>query len=216
MHPLISNTNAQLIDHIADMIDSRFEGSIAKVGIDGFCAAGKTTVANELKKRLQDRQRRVISATSDRFMNPAAIRWRQGKESPEGFYQDAIDFEAIERELLSPLSENGNKQYRTSTYDVQKSKADYSELKVAQPGTILIFDGLFLQIPRLSNHWDVMIYVEASYDTCISRAKHRNQENLNSPNEIEQVYRRKYVPGFELYRKEVKPVDNADYLIKTE
>ena len=98
MHPLISNTNAQLIDHIADMIDSRFEGSIAKVGIDGFCAAGKTTVANELKKRLQDRQRRVISATSDRFMNPAAIRWRQGKESPEGFYQDAIDFEAIERE----------------------------------------------------------------------------------------------------------------------
>lgn len=213
MHTKISNTNSELIDKIADKIVSQFEGRIAKVGIDGFCAAGKTTIANELKKRLQEREKVVISATSDDFMNPSEIRWRLGKESSLGFYKDAIDFDSIERELLLALN---NKRFRTSTYDVHKSKTNYSEQKKADPEAILIFDGLFLQIPRLRNLWDMIIFVEASYETCILRAKNRNQENLNSKNEIEQVYRRRYVPGFDLYKQEVNPSNKADYLINTE
>ncbi|MEM8764974.1 MAG: AAA family ATPase [Bacteroidota bacterium] len=216
MDKTISNINATLIDTIADTIATQFEGSIGKVGIDGFCASGKTTIAHELQKRLQNRQRVVVSATSDDFMNPSEIRWGLGKDSPLGFYKDAIDFDAIARELLFPLGREGNKKYRTSTYDVQKSKTNYSEQKEAHPDTILIFDGLFLQVPQLRNLWDMVIYVEANYDACIYRAKERNQEKLHSQNEIEEVYLNRYVPGFELYLQEVDPRNKADFIIDTE
>lgn len=216
MRKTISNTNAKLIDTIADTIATQFEGSIVKVGIDGFCASGKTTIAHALKKGLQDRQRVVVSATSDDFMNSPEIRWRLGKDSPLGFYKDAIDFDAIARELLFPLGKEGNKKYRTSTYDVQKSKTNYSEQKEVHPDTILIFDGLFLQVPQLRNFWDMIVYVEAGYDTCIFRAKERNQEKLHSRNEIEEVYLNRYVPGFELYLQEVDPRNKADFVINTE
>ncbi|MEM6892680.1 MAG: AAA family ATPase [Bacteroidota bacterium] len=216
MRKKISNTNATLIDTIADTIATQFEGSIGKVGIDGFCASGKTTIAHELKKRLQDMQRVVVSATSDDFMNPPEIRWRLGKDSPLGFYKDAIDFDAIARELLFPLGKEGNKKYRTSTYDVQKSKTNYSEQKRADPETVLIFDGLFLQVPQLRNFWDMVIYVEANYDTCILRAKERNQEKRHSQNEIEQAYLKRYVLGFELYLQEIDPRNKADFIINTE
>lgn len=81
---------------------------------------------------------------------------------------------------------------------------------------MLIFDGLFLQIPRLIKFWDIVIFVDASYETCILRAKEGNQERMDSATEIEEVYRSRYVVGYELYVKEVNPKRKADVIIKTD
>lgn len=213
---IISNTSSKLLDKIANKIIQQFKGVIVSIGLDGFCASGKTTLADELAGRLQESGRVVIRATSDDFMNPSEVRWKLGKDSPLGFYRDAIDFDSLERELLFPLSKQGNRRYYTSTYDIHQSRPNYSEQKKASADAILIFDGLFLQIPQLRDFWDMVIYVEASYETCILRAKKRNQEQLNSTKEIEQIYRMRYVPGFEIYDKEVNPSSLADFNIKTD
>jgi len=66
-----------------------------RVGIDGFCAAGKSTFAERLSAALVGAGRRVIRVTTDDFQNPPEIRWQLGPDSPEGFYRHAIDFAAL-------------------------------------------------------------------------------------------------------------------------
>ena len=93
-------------------------GHPTRVGVDGFCAAGKTTIAQILATLLAQAGRPVIRVSSDDFQHPPSIRWQLGRESPEGFYRHAIDFDALRRELLIPLGPGGSRLYRTSTYDV--------------------------------------------------------------------------------------------------
>ena len=212
----ISSPNAQKLDDLVQTVVSQYPGHVLKIGIDGFCAAGKTTIANDLSERIRENARTLIRATTDDFQNPPEIRWRLGDDSPLGFYRDAIDFEALERELLLPLSLGGNGLYRTSTYDIQNLRPNLSPVKKADPDAILIVDGLFLQVPRLKKLWDFLVFVTSSYETCIARAITRNQENIDDSTELEQLYRNRYVVGYEIYRKEVEPERHAIVLIETD
>jgi len=60
-----------------------------RIGIDGFCAAGKTTLANAVAEKLEAKERRVIRASADNFQNPPEVRWQLGPRSPEGFFRHA-------------------------------------------------------------------------------------------------------------------------------
>jgi uridine kinase len=64
----------------------------ARVAIDGPDAAGKTTLAGELEKLLGPTVRRI---GADAFLRRREERYRRGRESPEGYYGDAIDHAAF-------------------------------------------------------------------------------------------------------------------------
>jgi uridine kinase len=59
----------------------------ARVAIDGVDAAGKTTLADRLATLLPAAQR----LCADDFLRPAEERYRQGRESPVGYYEDSFD-----------------------------------------------------------------------------------------------------------------------------
>ncbi len=65
------------------------------VAVDGVDGAGKTTFADRLAPRLD---RPVVRASEDDFLNPAAIRHRRGRESPEGFFRDTYDLALLGRQ----------------------------------------------------------------------------------------------------------------------
>ncbi len=71
------------------------------VAVDGVDGAGKTTFADRLAPRLD---RPVVRACEDDFLNPAAIRHRRGRESPEGFFRDTYDLALLGRLLLDPFA----------------------------------------------------------------------------------------------------------------
>jgi uridine kinase len=52
----------------------------------------------------------VIRASVDGFHHPREIRYRLGRDSPEGFYRDSYDLDALQRELLDPLSPGGSRR----------------------------------------------------------------------------------------------------------
>ena len=56
-----------------------------RVGIDGVDGAGKTTLADTLADALEAAGIAVIRASVDGFHHPRAVRYRLGRESPEGF-----------------------------------------------------------------------------------------------------------------------------------
>jgi uridine kinase len=68
----------------------------ARVAIDGVDAAGKTTLADELAARLPAATR----LCADDFLRPAEERYRQGRESPVGYYEDSFDHARLRRAVL--------------------------------------------------------------------------------------------------------------------
>src|SRR3954463_2420906 len=144
-----------------------------RIGIDGFCAAGKTTLANAVAEKLEAKERRIIRASADNFQNPPEVRWQLGPRSPEGFFRHAIDFQALRSELLEPLGPQGSLQYRTSTYDVRALRPNLSPQYGATPSAILLLDGLFLHVPALAGCFELTVFIRADYETCIARARVR-------------------------------------------
>ena len=70
------------------------------VAVDGVDGAGKTTFADRLAPRLD---RPVVRASEDDFLNPAAVRHRRGRESPEGFFRDSYDLARARAAAAGPV-----------------------------------------------------------------------------------------------------------------
>ena len=186
-----------------------------RIGIDGFCAAGKTTLADALEVELRARGRSVIRACGDDFQNPPDVRYQLGARSPEGFYRHAMNFAGLRRELLAPLGPGGSLVYRTTIYDVFASRVNLSPQLQAERFQILVLDRLFLHVPELASCFELTVFVDADYETCIARARARKQERYREPDRIEELYRDRYVPGFELYAAEIQPRARASMWITT-
>jgi uridine kinase len=202
-------------DDIADEILALDRTNPIRVGIDGFCAAGKTTLGDALGLQLEARGRSVIRACGDDFQNPPAVRHQLGNRSPEGFFRHAMDFVSLRRELLDPLGPGGSLLFRNTFYDVFDARANLSPQVRADPSQILVLDGLFLHVPELADCFDLTVFVDADFETCIARARARKQERYRDPDAIEALYRERYVPGFKLYLNEVRPQRAASVLVTT-
>ena len=69
----------------------------ARIGVDGVDAAGKTTLADELVGRLPE----AVRLSADDFLRPPVERYRQGRESPMGYYEDSFDHVALRAAVLA-------------------------------------------------------------------------------------------------------------------
>jgi uridine kinase len=187
-----------------------------RVAVDGFCGAGKTMFAAHLANQLAASHRPIIQATTDDFQHPPEIRWQLGERSPRGFYLHAIDVDSLRTELLEPLGPGGTRRYRTSTYDMRSMQPNRSPVHVADLESILIVDGLFLLTAGLRSCWDFSIFIDASVDTCIARARLRNQERQEDADAVEALYRERYVPGFQLYLDQDRPKEVAGMVVRNE
>src|SRR5680860_1186332 len=89
-----------------------------RVGIDGPDGSGKTILRSELAVVLRERGADVIEATVDDFHYPQSIRYAMGRDSWEGYWAGAFDYERLLSDLLQPLGPRGNLTYRTASLDL--------------------------------------------------------------------------------------------------
>jgi uridine kinase len=73
-----------------------------RLGIDGVDAAGKTTLANALGAELIGLGRPIVRAYIDGFHRPRVERYRLGRHSPERYYRDSFQNDALIASLLGP------------------------------------------------------------------------------------------------------------------
>ena len=69
----------------------------ARVAIDGADAAGKSTLADELEKLLGES---VVRVSGDAFLRPQRERYRRGRDSAEGYYEDSFDHAAFRASIM--------------------------------------------------------------------------------------------------------------------
>ncbi len=187
-----------------------------RIGIDGVDAAGKTIFADDFAKFLQKTGKQIIRASIDGFHNPKEIRYQKGQDSPEGYYFDSFNNQAIIDLLLKPIGPNGSLKFRKSIFNYMNNSEVESPIDVAQEDAILIFDGIFLFRPDLVEYWDLKIFLDVQFDITIQRTLKRikDKKYLGSEQDILSKYKKRYIPGQKIYITNVNPKEKADIVIE--
>jgi uridine kinase len=189
---------------------------LVRVAIDGVDTAGKTTLADELAQAASAAGRPALRATIDGFHHPRETRYRRGPDSPEGYFADSFDLEALRRVLLDPLSPGGDGRVQTRLFDHRADKQTISPVIVAPPDCILLFDGVFLQQPALKGCFDVIIFVQVSFETMLARAVQRDSAALGGEEAARARYRTRYIPAQQRYLADFQPQRHADIIVKND
>jgi uridine kinase len=198
---------------LAELIEAVERPHPVRVAIDGPDAAGKTTLADELANELGARGRTVLRASIDGFHRPRAERYRRGRDSPEGYYREAFDYEAVRSEPLEPLGPDGDRRYRAAVFDLG-CDARLRPPRIAAPAdAILVADGVFLQRLELAALWDFRVFAHAEAQELLCRACERDAALFGSAEAVRERYERRYLAGQRLYVDEVGPRELADVVV---
>ena len=204
---------AAVVDSVAQQIEAINTGRPVCIGIDGIDTAGKTTFADELAAILSRNSRQVIRASVDGFHNPRTVRYQRGKLSPDGYYQDTFNLDAIRQLLLEPLNEGGSREYCTTNYDlVHESPIEPAYARAAEDA-ILIVDGVFLHRLELRSYWDYSVYLCISPATALQRAIKRDAAVFGSIEAVQERYQQRYLPGQQIYLERCQPEQVATIVI---
>ncbi len=202
----------QAISDLTDMTTCIRLNHPVRVGIDGVDASGKTMLADELVDSLQAKNRIAIRVSVDDFHNPRSIRYQQGRNSPQGFYDDSFNYHAIITNVLEPLGPEGNLKYRPVFFDLRTDSEACSPLRQARPDAVLIFEGIFLHRPELRNYWDFSVFVHSDFDVTIKRAEARDLQLFETAEKVREMYEKRYVPGQKIYLNNASPSSLADVI----
>jgi len=196
------------VKRLAELIEQLLAGRRAIVAIDGPDAAGKTTLARGLVRHLV---RPAVHASIDSWHHPREVRLRRGDESPEGYYLDSFDYDALVRECLDPFA-SGAPRVRTARFDYGADREAGALALVAQDA-VLILDGVFLLRPELRARWHLAVYLHVSESVTLARAVQRDLQLLGTAEKVRRRYERRYLPGQALYSRAAAPLDRADIVI---
>ncbi|PFI59452.1 uridine kinase [Priestia megaterium] len=203
----------KLISELANKVLSLKTRHPIRVGVSGITSSGKTTLANELTEELQNRGKNVIRTSIDHFHNPRSIRYRQGKESALGYYQDAHDYESFKRKLLIPLGPEGNCHYQAASLDLATDQYVKPNIQLATKDMILIVDGTFLFKKQLCNLYDFKIFVSTDFELARKRGAKREEQAFGSYEKAEEMFIKRYHAASKIYLDEHQPQFSADVVI---
>lgn len=199
----------RLLEQLADRVPASPAGEPVRVAVDGVDGAGKTVLADELGDVLRERGRPVVRVSADGFHHPRAVRHRRGRGSPEGFFLDSYDLDALRREVLTPLGPGGDRRYRSAVHDVSSDLALDGPALLAPAGAVLVLDGLFLLRDELCTQWDLSVLVTAPFEVTFARMAVRDGCDPDPQHPANQ----RYVQGQRLYFATCDPVGRAGVVV---
>ncbi|MGB7051468.1 MAG: hypothetical protein WBG41_07870 [Acidimicrobiales bacterium] len=206
-------TRAAAIRRLAVSILTVNSGHPTRVAVDGITAAGKSTLVAEVGVVVDQIGRPVIALSMDDFHRPRADRYRRGRRSAVGYYEDAYDFAAFVDHVLVPLGPGGNRRYRRRVHDLDTDEVVDDEPMEAKGDAVVLVDGSFLQRPELDPHWDYRIFMNTSFEVARRRAIQRDADLLGGEEAAAELYELRYHPACRLYLGSVGPEARADVVI---
>ena len=201
-----------LLTILADRIAQTDIAPVVFVGVDGVDGAGKTCFADELGQVVARQRRPVIRASVDGFHNPRRFRYRQGRHSPLGFFEDSYNYQAMRELLLDPLTSRGSREYCCAAFDVKTDAHVAHVYAHAQPGSVLLVDGIFLHREELQNYWHVSIWLETTFEVSVGRLASRD----GSPPDPMHTANARYVEGQRLYFSRCQPQSKASVVVNND
>lgn len=185
---------------------------VIRIAINGIEGTGKTVFAQKLTTYLNAKKIKAIHVTIDGFHFNKAFRYRQGRDSAKGYYEDSYNEIAfVEKVLKSSQSENPN--YTTATHDIETEEYLNIEPIEIDNNTVLITDGAYLFKPNYRNHWDLKIYLKTSFEIAMERGIARDKNLLGGIALAKEKYEKRYHRASKIYLAENEPEKIADIII---
>jgi uridine kinase len=150
-----------------------------------------------------------VRVSLDDFHNVRAMRYRQGRESAEGFWRDSFNYQRFRSDVLVPFAPSGSRLYRAVAHDLFTDTVLDPEPCTALPGTVLIVDGLFLHRDELADAWDLSVFLDVPFSVTAKRMALRDGTNPNP----EHPSMRRYVEAQRIYFNACSPHQRTDILI---
>ncbi|MGC5021061.1 uridine kinase [Micromonospora sp. DT47] len=206
-----SGARAALLDRIAARILARGAGRL-RVGVDGFTAAGKTSLGHELAERLCAAGRPVLRASLDDFKHPWRDRHRYDRTSGPGYYRNAFDNPAIRALLLGPAGPAGTGRCVLCLRDPLTQREHADVVTPAAPDAVLVVDGVFAFRPELDDLWEYRIWLDVPAELSVRRGVARDGER-EGVEAAEALHRDRYLAAERLYLVEADPVSRVDAVV---
>lgn len=154
------------------------------VGVDGFGASGKTTLAARIAAALPGS---VVIAVDD-FARPGLRGW---------------DLQRFAAQVLEPLLLQRPGRYQR--WDFERDVG--ADWVIVPTGVPVIVEGVSATDERLAVPWDVTLWVEASAEVRWSRILQRD-----GPDRLE-LWRDDWLPSEQAYAQDQRPFERADYVV---
>jgi uridine kinase len=185
-----------------------------RVGISGITASGKTTLGRELTEEIRRQGRPAVQTSIDDFHNPSAIRYRQGRTSARGYYEDAYDFAAVRTRLLEPLGPEGNRRYQLTSLELKTDVPLDPTPETATDDLVLVVDGTFTFRPEINECWDFRIFVDTDFELALQRGSEREAKAFGSAEKARQMFEDRYHAASRMYLEECQPAEAAQAVVR--
>ncbi|MEV6344809.1 uridine kinase [Actinoplanes sp. NPDC051851] len=206
---MVGTVRRDVIDRVVGRIPVLCDGGCPRVGVDGPDGSGKSVFAGELAAAVRADGRPVVHVSLDDFHHVRAVRYRQGRESPNGFWEDSYDYKRFYSYVLEPFGSKGDRRYRAVGHDLVSDAVLDPEPLSAAPGTVLIVDGLFLHRDELAGVWDLSVFLDVPFAVTARRMAVRDGTNADP----DHPSMRRYVGAQRIYYAACSPRRRADVLI---
>ena len=94
------------------------------------------------------------------FLRPASVRLEHGHTDAASRYEDWLDLDALDREVLAPLGPGGSGDYLPTFWDATTDRATRAPYSQAPAGAVLILDGAMLLRPGLPCDASVHLHLD--------------------------------------------------------
>jgi uridine kinase len=201
-----------LVNYILKM-RPEIKGALA-VGISGIDNSGKTFLCEELKLALEKKGECAIDIHIDDFHNPKKIRQPEGACPCFSYYEYGFDYRSLEEVVLKPLKDKGRLSAHWTGIDTSTDRRTQRREYRIKPTDIVLVEGVFLFRETLRDYFHLRIFVSISPETCLERARHRQQINGKVEElELLERYRNRYLPGQSIYLEDDRPEDFSQIVI---
>lgn len=199
-----------MVDYIAAVVAATpsFDRPVL-VAVDGVDGSGKTTFAAQLRDGYRSHDRGVHVVHLDDFLNPRAVRYRRGRDSPEGFFLDSYDLSGFARYVLEPLAPGGTRFVTQRLFDYRSdAPRDDPPVQVGR-GDVVIVEGMFLHRDELVDTWDLSVFLDVPFSVSVARTAARDGTN---PDPAHPSVAR-YVEGQRIYLARCRPKERATVVV---
>lgn len=206
------------LEEVFDIIENKIKKiqkakkKVVRIGINGIEGTGKTIFCQNLTNHLVSKKLQAIQITIDGYHNPKAVRYRQGRDSAQGYYEDAYNENKFLKYVLKS-SQNKTPYYIESIHNLETDE-DVKPIKHWLTNQhILLTDGAYLFKNIFLPYWDFKIYLYSDFTTALMRGIQRDAESLGGLSAAEEKYEKRYHAASKMYMNECQPLQVADMIV---
>lgn len=186
------------------------------IGIDGPDNSGKTVMSEDLKKYFEGLGHNTQIIHLDDFHNRKDVR-REGEDEMESYLENAFDLDRLVDELLGPIKSLGDGEVfekKLDVLDLQMDSFDPSKGYEVTGETVVVLEGTTKLRSPVIQYLDHTVYLHTDFEEVLGRAKNRDEGRFHE--DVEERYRRKYIPVQKKYRELYSPEEGADMVVDTD